>query len=109
MAQGNLESASYWVNERDLDIDNIPFYLDCLEHIGVARVFIRQENWKEAISILEQLIEPARLGGDITREIELLILQALAFHSGGDKDQALASLEKALTLGEPRGYCRIFV
>jgi LuxR family maltose regulon positive regulatory protein len=49
------------------------------------------------------------MGGDITREIEVLILQALAFQSGDDRDQALASLEKALDLGEPRGFCRIFV
>jgi len=109
LAQDKLEAASNWVNECDLDLKNNPFYLDCLEYLGIARIFIRQGNWKEAISILDQLLEPARMGGDKTREIEVLILQALAFQSGGDRNKAISSLEKALDLGEPRGFCRIFV
>jgi len=104
-----LEAAFNWVNECDIDLKNSPFYLDCLEYLGIARILIRQGNWKEAISILDQLLEPARMRGDITREIEVLILQALAFQSGGDRNKAISSLENALDLGEPRGFCRIFV
>ena len=40
--------------------------------------------------------------------IEILILQALAFHAKGDIAKALASLEQALTLAEPEGYLRTF-
>jgi LuxR family maltose regulon positive regulatory protein len=43
------------------------------------------------------------------REIEVLILQALALQYQRDTDQALASLQRALALAEPEGYARIFV
>ena len=41
--------------------------------------------------------------------IEILVLQALAHHAGGDTPAALAPLERALTLAEPEGYVRVFV
>ncbi|MFC1975770.1 LuxR C-terminal-related transcriptional regulator [Chloroflexota bacterium] len=37
------------------------------------------------------------------------MLQALTFQAGGDTDQAMTTLEKALTLAEPEGFIRIFV
>ena len=41
--------------------------------------------------------------------IEVLLLQALASQAGGDTDQALTALGRALTLAEPGGFVRIFV
>jgi LuxR family maltose regulon positive regulatory protein len=40
--------------------------------------------------------------------IEILILQSLAHQAHGDQPNALAALERALTLAEPEGYVRIF-
>jgi LuxR family maltose regulon positive regulatory protein len=37
------------------------------------------------------------------------LLQALALQAGGDTDQALAALERALTLAAPRGLLQVFV
>ena len=41
--------------------------------------------------------------------IEILLTQALAHQAQGNHPQALAALERALTLAEPEGYLRIFV
>ena len=41
--------------------------------------------------------------------LEILTVQALAFHVQGETSQALASLKHALTLAEPEGYFRFFV
>jgi LuxR family maltose regulon positive regulatory protein len=41
--------------------------------------------------------------------IEILVLQALAFHILGDLDQALSALHRALSLAEPEGYVRTFI
>jgi len=41
--------------------------------------------------------------------ISILILQALILQSQGEHDQALATLERALSLAEPEGYVRAFV
>jgi LuxR family maltose regulon positive regulatory protein len=43
------------------------------------------------------------------RVIEVLVLQALIFHGNKDLDQALAVLEKALSLAQPEGYVRTFL
>jgi len=41
--------------------------------------------------------------------IEILILQALSLQAQGDTDQAITTLEQALTLAEPEGFIRVFV
>jgi LuxR family maltose regulon positive regulatory protein len=41
--------------------------------------------------------------------IEILVLQAVALREQGDTARALTALEKALTIGEPEGYVRVFV
>ena len=41
--------------------------------------------------------------------IEILVLQAIAYHAQGDLPAALKPLQKALTLAEPEGYVRMFV
>ncbi len=51
----------------------------------------------------------AEASGWTGRVIEILILQALARQAEGDLPQAVACLERALTLAEPEGYVRIFV
>jgi LuxR family maltose regulon positive regulatory protein len=41
--------------------------------------------------------------------IEVLLMQALIFQSGGDVDQAITVLERAFNLADPGGFIRIFV
>ena len=41
--------------------------------------------------------------------IEILILQALAYHAQGDLPAALLPLQRALALAEPEGYVRMFL
>jgi LuxR family maltose regulon positive regulatory protein len=108
LVQDKLEAASHWMNERGPDLKIKPSNFDGLEYIGFARILIAQGKLNEALSILARLLEAAQKGGDITREIELLILKALTFQSGDETNRALVTIEKALNLGETRGFCRIF-
>jgi LuxR family maltose regulon positive regulatory protein len=41
--------------------------------------------------------------------IEILVLQAIAYHAQGDLPAALLPLQHALALAEPEGYVRIFL
>ena len=41
--------------------------------------------------------------------IEILVLQAIAYHAQGDLPAALLSLQHALALAEPEGYVRMFL
>jgi LuxR family maltose regulon positive regulatory protein len=79
------------------------------ERIALAYVLVAQEEWDEALHLLAQLAEAAETGGRFGRLIEILVLQAVALREQGDTARALTALEKALTIGEPEGYVRVFV
>jgi LuxR family maltose regulon positive regulatory protein len=74
-----------------------------------ARILIAQGRLDDATRLLQRLFEAAEAGRHTTRSIETLLLQALAFHAGDNTSQAMVTLERALSLGEPGGYVRIFV
>jgi LuxR family maltose regulon positive regulatory protein len=80
-----------------------------MQYRVLARILVAQGRWDEAVRLLERLLETADAGGQTSRAIEILMLRALAFQSGGDATRAMASLERALTLAEPGGFVRTFV
>jgi LuxR family maltose regulon positive regulatory protein len=115
LAQDKLEAASKWLEESGLyangeftlpdEIDHIAL----IEHLTVARILIAQGRLEESTTLLHHLGVAAEAGGRTSRVIEILILQALALQAVGDEDQALVTLEKALSLSETEGFIRIFV
>jgi LuxR family maltose regulon positive regulatory protein len=115
LKQDKLEAASQWVEERGIDADEDPTYLHdidyymLIEYVVLARFLIAQERLDSATRLLQRLLEVAETGGLTSRAIEIQMLQALAFQAGDDTEQAMATLEQALTLAEPRGFIRIFV
>jgi LuxR family maltose regulon positive regulatory protein len=109
LAQGKLNEAAQWMRERGLELDKSPSYLNKYKYLTLARILIAQGQEKESIRLLQDVLEESEVGGDTTRAIEILILQALALHVGGDTNRAMRVLERALTLAEPRGFYRIFV
>jgi LuxR family maltose regulon positive regulatory protein len=109
LAQDKLDAASQWVGERELDANRDPAYLHEMEYIVLARILSAQGRLDETARLLQRLLEATETGGRTSRAIEILMLQALAFQAKGDTDQAMAALERALTLAEPGGFIRIFV
>ena len=61
------------------------------------------------MGLLERLLQAAEAGGRIGSVIEILILQALAYHAEGDLPAALVALHHALALAKPEGYVRMFL
>ena len=116
LRQGRLSEAQDWVRERGLSVDDNLSYLHEFEHITLARVLIAQHqngplagSIHQAIALLERLLQAAETGRRMGSVIEILVVQALALQAQGNVSQALASVERALTLAEPEGYVRIFV
>jgi LuxR family maltose regulon positive regulatory protein len=61
------------------------------------------------MGLLERLLKAAEEGGRQGSTLEILVLQALAYHAQADLPLALKPLQKALTLAEPEGYVRMFL
>ena len=109
LAQGRLDAASQWAEERELELAGAPAYLREQEHITLARILIAQGRLNEADRKLQRLLEGAEARGQTSRELEILNVQALVAQAKGDTIQAIALLEQALTLAKPGGFVRAFV
>jgi LuxR family maltose regulon positive regulatory protein len=109
LQQGKVEAASQWVEERELNADGEFSFLRDIEYVVLARILIAQEKLDEATRLLQRLLEAAELRKHTSRIIEILILQAMVFHAGGDTIKTMVTLERAIVLAEPGGFIRIFV
>ncbi len=75
------------------------------------RVLIAQEtraSLREATGLLQELLADAESNHNIPRQIQLLAFLALAREGQGHTDQALAALERAVSLARPGGFVRTF-
>jgi LuxR family maltose regulon positive regulatory protein len=116
IAQGRVDNALHWARELGLSAMDELSYLREFEYMTFAQVLIaryRKERdepaIRQAIGLLERLLSAADDGKRMGSVIEILVLQALAHAAKGDVSGALMPLERALALGEPEGYVRIFV
>jgi len=116
VARGRLAEALAWVRARGLSVDDDLSYLREYEHITLARVLIaryrrdRAESAiREAVGLLERLLQAAEAGERTGSAIEILAQLALAHAAQGDVSSALLPLSRALRLAEPEGCARIFV
>jgi LuxR family maltose regulon positive regulatory protein len=116
VAQGRLGEALGWVREQGLSVEDKLSYLREFDHITLARLLLAcYQRDREGSSIagvvglLERLFKAAEERGGKGSVIEILVLQAMAYHAQGNLPAALVSLQHALALAEPEGYVRMFV
>jgi LuxR family maltose regulon positive regulatory protein len=116
LAQRRLGEALDWAHEQGLSAQDELSYGREFDHITLARVLLAQYTSNraetsilDAIGLLDRLRQAAEAGQRTGNVIEILILQALAYHMQGTIPAALAPLERALTLAEREGYIRLFV
>jgi LuxR family maltose regulon positive regulatory protein len=116
LAQGDLIAAVRWAETSGLRADGKLTYPQEGEYLTLARVLTAQGQedpsgrpLDDALGLLDRLLKAAEDGGRMGSVIEILILRALALKKRDDPSEALAALERALTLAEPEGYVRVFV
>jgi LuxR family maltose regulon positive regulatory protein len=116
VAQGRLGEAFSWAREQGLSVENELSYLHEFDHITLARVLLARYQSDHAdgsvsgvMGLLERLLKAAEEGGRKGSVIEILVLQAIAYHAQGDLPAALLPLQLALALAEPEGYVRMFL
>ena len=107
-----MTEALDWAREQDLSVDDDLSYVREFEHITLARVLLARHatdgdksSLHDVTRLLERLLLAAAAGGRTGTVIEILVLQSLTHHAGGDTPGALTPLERALTLAEPEGLC----
>jgi LuxR family maltose regulon positive regulatory protein len=116
LAQGRLDKAMNWVREQGLSVDIELSYLHEFDHITLARVLLArclgdhaEGSISEVMRLLERLLKAAVERGGKRSVIEILVLQAIAYHLQGDLPAALLPLQHALALAEPEGFASIFL
>ncbi|MCW2547950.1 MAG: ATP-dependent transcriptional regulator, MalT-like, LuxR family [Mycobacterium sp.] len=115
LRRGELSQAQQWAREQQLTAGDELSYLREYEHVTLARLLLAQHQalgdaaaLDAATSLLHRLLSAGEAGSRGGTVIEILVLLALAQQAQADLPAALATLRRALTLGEPEGYARIF-
>jgi LuxR family maltose regulon positive regulatory protein len=106
LKQGYPDKARAWAAERGLSLADEVSYMHEFEHLTLARLEIANPLVN---ALLAQLLQAAEVQKRQGSELDILLVQALAYEAQGNRPQALAALEHALTVAEPEGYIRIFV
>ncbi len=107
--QGRADEALSWAHEHGISTEDDLSYVHEYEHITLARVLLANGSVLEATGLLDRLLRAAENGGRSGSMVEILVQQALASQTRGDRRPALVPLERALTLAEPEGYVRVFL
>jgi LuxR family maltose regulon positive regulatory protein len=94
--QGNLAAAAHLAEEQELPIIQ-------------ARVHLAKGDTTAALGVLERLRRQVEAKGWEDERLKVMVVQALALHAHGEKDEAAQLLGDALALAEPGGFIRIFV
>jgi LuxR family maltose regulon positive regulatory protein len=106
LKQGWPDKTRAWAEERGLSLVDEVSYLHEFEHLTLARLEIANPLVNTLLARLLQAAEAQKRWGSA---LDILLVQALAHEAQGNRPQALAALERALSLAEPEGYVRIFV
>jgi LuxR family maltose regulon positive regulatory protein len=108
LMQGNLAAAGHWADRSGLGLDDEVGYSREREYLVLARVVSARKD-PGALGLLRRMLKEADAYGRVNSTIEILPVYALALAALGQSAQALRALDRALALGEPEGYVRVFV
>ncbi len=117
LAEGNLEGAIAWAENRGLSIEDELHYsvtdqfprASELDYLTYARVLLAQGRSQEALQLLTRLQEFAHAGGRTIRVMEASLLQALVLLAQGDLECSLDALNQALQIPHQGDYIRLFL
>jgi LuxR family maltose regulon positive regulatory protein len=115
VAAGDLAEAMGWAREdKFTELDDLS-YLREFDHITLAHVLLAQHRQGRSGSALDaahellgRLLIAAEAGDRTASILEILTLLAIAQDARGQRDEALDTLRRAVSLGEVEGHVRVF-
>ncbi|MBW2250594.1 MAG: LuxR family transcriptional regulator [Deltaproteobacteria bacterium] len=96
LRQGYLEAAADLAKKHELPL-------------SLARVHLAQGEPPAALATLEPLRQQVEAKGWEAERLKVMVLQTIALHAHGEKEQAVQLLGDVLELAEPGGFIRTFV
>jgi LuxR family maltose regulon positive regulatory protein len=109
VAMGRLRDARGWANRRGLSTDDPVTYLNEYDLLTLARLLTAEGAHREAVGLLDRVVEGAHAASRNGSTIEARLVRALAHRAAGDTEAAVADIAAALALAAPAGYCRLFL
>ena len=94
--QGNVKAAAALAEKHNLPT-------------SLARVHLAQGNASAALTVLEPLPRNAEANHCADELLKVMVLQAVALYTNGEKGKAVLLLGDVLALAEPGGFIRLFV
>jgi LuxR family transcriptional regulator, maltose regulon positive regulatory protein len=73
----------------------------------LVRIFLAQRHYSQAVETLSHFREHLNLPGDIKTTIEWMVLQVVALHYAGKREEALRVAARLLALTEPENSIRV--
>jgi LuxR family maltose regulon positive regulatory protein len=112
LARGDIGQAMQWAAAREsagADSDEgLEFALE-FEYLTLARLKIARGQLQGVPAMLDRVRKRAEAEGRMGSVLETVVLLATTLRAQGRSDEAMTTLQKALALGEPEGYVRVFV
>jgi LuxR family maltose regulon positive regulatory protein len=104
-----LAAATRWAEAYQEGEPDVSSYEEEFAQLTLARVELAQDHPDRALVRLGVLAEAAGAGGRNDSLIKIFVLRALAQAAQGAGDRAADTLNRALKLAAPEGYCRTFL
>jgi LuxR family maltose regulon positive regulatory protein len=109
VARGDLAAVARWAARQQSMTDFGRDLYTAHSGLIVARLFSAQRRYGEALPVLERVLQSSESVQAIDLVLEALVLEAMVFEAQHKTDLALNVLGRALALGQPRSYVRIFI
>ncbi len=108
LAEGNLVHASEWARQTTFS----PEAWDPMrkeEFLMLVHVLLAQQQYSQASEMLSRFREYLDLSGDIRTTSEFLVLQVVALHFTGKREEALRVAARLFALTEPEESIRVYL
>jgi LuxR family transcriptional regulator, maltose regulon positive regulatory protein len=109
LAVGRRDDVLRWAGQSDLPAGAPAPPARLPEWLTLARVRVANGQAASVIPALDRARAAAETAGRVADALEALVVLALAQQARGAVDRALAALARALALGAPGGYVRVFL
>ncbi len=112
LARGDVNEALEWASSAEARMsdpaEGVEFPLE-FEYLTLARLKIARGDVHDVPAMLERLRRKAEAEGRMGSVIEVLVMLATTQRAQGRTEEALATIQRALSLGESEDYIRVFV